>query len=102
MLSRDLAPKTLRNVMTFLHGVFALALANEWIERNPVVGVARPTRRRQGVANPDLQFLTLEQLDLVLSAIADEVVAPPSAPTCAGTLDLGRHRRLTCPGLFRG
>jgi hypothetical protein len=47
MLARVLAPKTVRNVMTFLHAVFALALANEWVERNPVAGAARPKRRRR-------------------------------------------------------
>lgn len=52
MLARSLAPKTVRNVMTFLHAVFALAHANEWIERNPVAGAARPKRRRQGDATP--------------------------------------------------
>ena len=77
MLARGLAPKTVRNVMTFLHAVFALALANEWIERNPVAGAARPKRSRQGDANPDLRFLTVEQLDLVLAAIPDEIVTPP-------------------------
>jgi len=84
MLARGLAPKTVRNVTTFLHAVFALALANDWIERNPVVGAARPKRRRQGDANPDLQFLTVEQLDLVLAAIPDEIVAPPPTPTRRG------------------
>ena len=84
MLGRGLAPKTVRNVMTFLHAVFALALANEWIERNPVAGAARPKRRRQGDANPDLQFLTIEQLDRVLAEIPDEVVAATPAPTRRG------------------
>jgi hypothetical protein len=40
MLGRGLAPKTVRNVMTFLHAVFALALVHEWIERNPVANAA--------------------------------------------------------------
>jgi integrase len=84
MLGRGLAPKTVRNVMTFLHSVFALAVTNGWIERNPVPGAARPKRRRQGDANPDLQFLTVEQLDLVLDAIPDEVLAPTPAPTRHG------------------
>jgi hypothetical protein len=67
--------------MTFLHAVFAQALANEWTERNPVVGAARPKRRRHGDANPDLQFLTIEQLDRVLAEIPDDVVAASRAPT---------------------
>jgi hypothetical protein len=81
MLGRGLSPKTVRNVMTFLHAAFALALANEWIGRNPVAGAARPKRRRQGDANPDLQFLTVEQLDRVLAAIPDDVVSSAPAPT---------------------
>jgi integrase len=84
MLARGLAPKTVRNVMTFLHAVFALALANEWVERNPVAGAARPKRRRQGDANPDLQFLTIEQLDRVLAEIPDEVAAAVPGPTRRG------------------
>lgn len=84
MLARGLAPKTVRNVMTFVHSVFALALSNEWIERNPVTAAARPKRRRQGDANPDLRFLTVEQLDRVLDAIPDEIVAAPPAPARRG------------------
>jgi hypothetical protein len=30
MFERGLAPKTVRNVMTFLHSVFALAVESEW------------------------------------------------------------------------
>jgi integrase len=84
MLGRELAPKTVRNVMAFLHAVFALALANEWIERNPVANAARPKRRRQGDANPDLQFLTVDQLNLALAAIPDEEVRTEPAPTRRG------------------
>ena len=69
MLARGLAPKTVRDVMAYLHAVFALAIANEWLERNPVAGAARPGRRRQGDANPDLQFLTVPQLEAVIDAI---------------------------------
>jgi integrase len=73
-----------RNVVTFLHAVFALALANGWIQTNPVVGAVRPKRRRHGDANPDLQFLTVQQLDAVLEAIPDEPVTPLPAPTRRG------------------
>jgi hypothetical protein len=48
MLGRSLAPTTVRNVMTFLHAVFALALSNEWIKRNPVAGASRPKLRARG------------------------------------------------------
>ncbi len=74
LLARGLAPKTVRNTITFLHSVFALAVDEEWIPANPVARAARPKRRRQGDANPDLQFLTIAELDAVIAAIPDEPV----------------------------
>jgi integrase len=74
MLAKGLAPKTVRNVMTFLHSVFALAVENEWATANPVAKAARPKRRMEGDANPDLQFLTMPELDAVIAAIPDVVV----------------------------
>ena len=38
--------------MTFLHGVFALAVDERLDDGNPVAGAARPKRRRQGDADP--------------------------------------------------
>jgi hypothetical protein len=74
MLERGLAPKTVRNVMTFLHSVFALAVESEWTASNPVARAARPRRRREGDVDPDLQFLTLSELDAVIAAIPDRTV----------------------------
>jgi integrase len=74
MLERGLAPKTVRNVMTFLHSVFALAVENGWARGNPVLRAARPRRRRDGDADPDLQFLTLSELDAVIAVIPDRDV----------------------------
>jgi integrase len=74
MLKRGLAPKTVRNVMTFLHSVFALAEESDWVVANPVARAARPRRRREGDADPDLQFLTLPALDAVIAAIPDRTV----------------------------
>jgi integrase len=77
MLGRGLAPKTVRNVVTFLHSAFTLAVENGWCAQNPVVRSARPRRRRD--ANPDLRFLTVPQLDAVLAAIPDETVRREAA-----------------------
>jgi integrase len=74
MLAKGAAPKTVRNTMTFLHTVFALAVKRGWATTNPVTDAARPKRRRAGDANPDLQFLTLPELDAVIDAIPDHVV----------------------------
>jgi hypothetical protein len=50
MLARDLSPKTVRNTMTFLHSVFALAMKKGWAPTNPVTDAARPRRRRRRIA----------------------------------------------------
>jgi len=84
MLSRGLAPKTVRNVLTFLHSVFEHAHDCGMVDENPVRRVTRPGRRRQGDANPDLQFLTVEELAAVIRAIPDRVVVRTPAPTRNG------------------
>lgn len=80
MLGRGLAPKTVRNVVSFLHSVFVLAVENGWVASNPVTRAARPARRGQRDANPDLQFLTLAELRSVIDAIPDHpVVRAPAS-----------------------
>src|SRR4029079_10036359 len=74
MLAKGASPKTVRNVMTFLHSVFALAVRNGWAATNPVADAARPRRRREGDADPGLQFLSLDELDAVIKAIPDHTV----------------------------
>ena len=75
MLGRGLAPKTVRNVVSFLHSAFELAVENGWVASNPVTRAARPARRGHRDANPDLQFLTLDELRTVIDAIPDHPVA---------------------------
>lgn len=84
MLDRGLAPKTVRNVITFMHSVFEHAIERGWATQNPVRRASRPKRRRAGDANPDLQFLTVPELVAVLRAIPDEVVTRTPAPTRRG------------------
>ena len=74
MLAKGSSPKTVRNVMTFLYSVFELAVKKGWAPANPVADAARPRRRRQGDADPDLQFLRLPELDAVIEAIPDHMV----------------------------
>ena len=73
-----------RNVMTFLHSVFEHAIDRGLVRENPVRRATRPGRRRRGDVNPDLQFLTVEELDAVLRAIPDEVVVRTPKPTRRG------------------
>src|SRR4051794_27917828 len=84
LLARGLSPKTVRDVIVFLNAVFEHAIDLEWTRENPVRRAARPKRRRAGAANPDLQFLTLEELEAVLRAIPDEIVVREPAPTRRG------------------
>jgi integrase len=84
MLSSGLAPKTVRNVLTFLHSVFEHAIDRGWTTHNPVRRASRPKRRRAGDANPDIQFLTVPELEAVLRAIPDDVVTCEPAPTRRG------------------
>ena len=84
MLDAGRAPKTVRNVLTFLHSVFEHAIDRGWVCENPVRRATRPKRRRSNDANPDLQFLTLVELEAVLRAIPDEIVRREPAPTRRG------------------
>jgi integrase len=84
MLKVGKSPKTVRNVITFLHSVFEHAIDRGWAHENPVRRAARPKRRRANDANPDLEFLTLAELEAILRAIPDEVVTRAPAPTRRG------------------
>lgn len=84
MLADGLSPKTIRNVVSFLHSIFEHAIERGWVRENPARRASRPGRRRKGDANPDLQFRTLDELDAVLRAIPDEVVFRTSAPSRRG------------------
>jgi len=84
MLADGLSPKTIRNVLSFLHSIVEHAIDGGWVRENPIRRAARPGRRRRGDVNLDLQFLTLDELEAVLRAIPDEVVVRTPAPTRRG------------------
>jgi len=71
-------------VLTFLHSVFELALERGLVSVNPVRRATRPGRRRKGDANPDLQFLTVGELDAVIRAIPDAIVVREPESTRRG------------------
>ena len=83
LLKRGLAPKSVRNIMGFLHAVFEHGLDRGWVRENSVRRAEKPGRRRVG-ANPDLQFLSVSELEAVIRTIPDEVVIRPPAPTRRG------------------
>ena len=84
MLAHGLKPKSVRNVITFLHQVFEHAIDRGWTLDNAVRKASRPRRKRAGDIEPDLQFLNLTELEAVLRAIPDEVVHRQPAPTRRG------------------
>jgi integrase len=84
MLADGLKPKTVRNLLTFLHQVFEHAIDRGWTRDNPVRKASRPRRKRAGDIQPDLQFLTLTELEAVLRAIPNEVVHRRPASTRRG------------------
>jgi site-specific recombinase XerD len=54
MLDAGLAPKTVRNVITFMHSIFEHAVDRGWTTQNPVRRASRPKRRRAGDASSSL------------------------------------------------
>jgi integrase len=64
-----LSPKTVSSHLNFAHGLFGHALDRCWISANPVASVKRP--RRPG-ADPDVRFLTVDELADLLAAIPED------------------------------
>ncbi len=83
LLKKGLAPKTVRNMLGFLHAIFEHGIDRRWLRENPVRRAEKPGRQRKG-ANPDLQFLTVDELEAVLRAIPDETVVRRPSPTRKG------------------
>jgi integrase len=84
MLGSGLKQKSVHNVLVFLHGVFEHAIEQGWTGDNPVRRAKRPKRRRGRGTNPDLQFLSMTELEAVFRAIPDEVVEREPAATRRG------------------
>lgn len=83
-----LKPKSARNVLVFLHGVFEYAIDRGWCRENPVRGAVASRRRLLGEIDPDLRFLSLEELERVIEAIPDRPVTPEPAKTRRGVAGL--------------
>lgn len=66
---QGLAAKTIRNVLGTLHSMFDYALVKSWIGENPCRLVDKPETVN---SDPDIRFLTVAELDAVLSAIPDQ------------------------------
>ena len=96
LLGSGRSPKTGRNLISFLYSIFEHAIAKGWCRDNPVRRAARPKRRRSGDARPDLQFLSVSELEAVLRAIPDEVVHVSRRRVDAAAAGRRLRRRRTC------
>ena len=71
---------------------FSLAIDNGWATIDPVSRAARPKRRRHRDADPDIQFLTLDELEAVISSIPSDVVSrEPTRQTRRGAATAERR-----------
>lgn len=61
-----LATKTITNHLTFLHGLFRFAIRRGWAAINPVDAIDRP---RSSGTDPDIHYLTLEEVEALLAAV---------------------------------
>ena len=83
LLKKGLAPKTVRNMLGFLHQVFEHAIALKLIRDNPVRHAEKPDAKKAS-SNQDIQFLTVSQLEAVIREIPDEPVIREPNPTRKG------------------
>jgi len=63
---KGLAPKTIKNILGSLHSIFDYALRKGWVAENPCRLVDKPETED---SDPDIKFLTLDELEAVLRAI---------------------------------
>ena len=71
------SPKTIGNALGFLHSIFNFARRRGWGRGNPCEHVERPREN----AEPDIRFLTSEELEAVIASEAD--LSDELAPTLA-------------------
>jgi integrase len=70
-----LAVKTITNHLNFAHGVFQFAIKRGWATSNPVAATDRP---RAAHTDPDIRFLTNEELEALLRAVPTNDVLGPT------------------------
>ena len=83
-LKKGIGTKTVRNMLGFLHQVFEHGIALKLIRDNPVRHAEKPGGKKSG-ANPDIQFLTVSQLEAVICEIPDKIVITQGETDPQGT-----------------
>jgi integrase len=59
---KELAPKTIRNIVATLSALFNFAMQRRWATANPCIGVELPAVPESG----EIRFLTLDEVDLLV------------------------------------
>ena len=77
-LAEELSPKTVQNLLNFLHGIFAFSIKRQWATENPVALVDRPRSPRS--AHRRIRFLRPEELDALLRAVPDDYLGAIERP----------------------
>ncbi len=70
------AIKSVLNYTVVLHAILAQGVRRGWCSRNPVASVEKP---RSSYTDPDIRFLTSEELEALLNAVPSDDLGRPSA-----------------------
>ena len=99
-LTDGLSPKTVQNLLNFLHGIYAFSIKRQWATDNPVALVDRPRSPRS--AHRRIRFLQPEELEALLRAVPDDYLGALERPTLPGRRHDGpAPRRAPRPALGR-
>jgi integrase len=69
MARRGSSPKTIRNALGILHGIFEYARRQEWVATNPVSLADKP---RIEEVDPDIRFLETEEIEALLRGVPED------------------------------
>lgn len=67
--SEGKAVKSVQNYTVVLHAIFVQGVRRGWCSRNPVAAVEKPRVSR---TDPDIRFLTNEELEALIAAVPDD------------------------------
>jgi integrase len=82
-------PRTIRNALTLLHGVFAFGQRKGWCQANPCKSVDRPQIDESG----EIHFLEMEEVEALLRAVPEDDY---------GSTDRALYLTATMAGLRQG
>lgn len=86
---KGLAANSRINTLNLLGSTFDLAIRRGWAVTNPVHGVDRP---RGGAIDPDIRYLTMEEVEAVLRAVPDDDLGRIERPLYLTAVMTGMRR----------